>query len=54
MRLVGIGLGIVCKSGEEERDWDEVRAVYLSDQKNRLKVQELWCRVMLVDCCGWV
>ena len=36
--------------------WGEVGAVHLSCQKNRLKVQErgLWCRVMLVDCCGWV
>ena len=32
----------------------EVGTVHLSGQRKRLKVQGLWCRVMLVDCCGWV
>ena len=58
MRLAGIGLGIVCK-GEGEggggvRHWGEVGAVHLSGQRNRLKVKGLWCRVMLMDCCGLV
>ena len=32
----------------------EVDPVHLSGQRNRLKMWGLWCRVMLVDCCGWV
>ena len=55
MRLAGIGLGVACKSGGGRgRYWNEVGAVQLSDQINRLKVQGLWWRVMLVDCCGWM
>ena len=37
----------------EVRYWDEVGAAHLSDQRNRLTVRGLWCRDMLVDCCGW-
>ena len=55
MRLAGIGLGVACKSGGGRgRYWNEVGAVHLSDQINRLKVRGLWWRVMLVDCCGWM
>ena len=55
MRLAGIGLGIACKSGSGGgRYWGEIGAVYLPGQRNRLKVRGLQCRVMLVDCCGWV
>ena len=66
MRLAGIGLRIVWKSGDggvgkgvgggerQERYWGEVSAVHLSGQRNRLKVQVLWYRVMLVNCCGLV
>ena len=32
----------------------EVGNARLSGQRKRLKVQGLWCGVMLVDCCGWV
>ena len=32
----------------------EVGTVHLLDQRNRLKVRGMWCRVVLVDCCGWV
>ena len=43
----GIGLGIGRYRGK-------VGAAHLSGQRNRLTVLGLWCRVMLVDCCGWV
>ena len=36
------------------RYWGEVDAVHLSGERNRLKVQGLWCRFLLVDSCGWV
>ena len=36
------------------RHWGEVGAVHLSGQRNRLKVKGLWCRVMLMECCGLV
>ena len=55
MRLAGIGLGIACKSGGVGGErLGEVGTVHLSDQRNRLKVWGLWCRVMLMDCCGWI
>ena len=59
MRLAAIGLGIICKSGSGKRYWGEVGLLTylvkdLSGQRNRLKVQGQWCRIMLVDCCGWV
>ena len=51
---------IVCKNGgggvegggSGERYLGEVGAVHLSGQRSRLKEQELWCRVMLVDSWG--
>ena len=55
MKLTEKGSGIVCKSGRGwGRYWGEVDAVHLTGQRNRLKVWGLWCRVMLVDCSGWV
>ena len=32
----------------------EVGAVHLSGQRERLKVRAMWCKFLLVDCCGWV
>ena len=37
-----------------KRYWGEVDAVHISDQRKRLKVWGMLCRIMLVDCCGWV
>ena len=46
------GVGWRGGGGGGERYLGEVGAVHLSGQRSRLKEQELWCRVMLVDSWG--
>ena len=42
------------KKGVGGRYLGEVGIIHLSGQRNSLKVWGLWCRFLLVDCCGWV